>query len=156
MALSSAMHPPGGSPRTEVFRAWGERWLRQGATALLLVRSVLVPASYNVLIHPRHSDPARIAPTAAFHYPLDARVAGHAPPMDGCPPQGLGSGLAGPSGSARNPLAGARTGIWYLRPEAESVSAAARAPTRPTRTGPPMRMRSPAVTTAICHATGDP
>jgi RES domain-containing protein len=34
----------------------GDEWLRSGRTALLRVPSVLVPATFNVLLNPRHSE----------------------------------------------------------------------------------------------------
>jgi RES domain-containing protein len=68
--------PPDWSRRLRVTRARGDRWLRDGQTALLIVRSVLVPETYNVLINPRHPDAAGIARVATFPYPLDARLAG--------------------------------------------------------------------------------
>ena len=58
----------------EVTRAWGDRWLQEGRSALLLVRSVLVPESINMLINTRHPEAARIRRVAAFPYPLDARL----------------------------------------------------------------------------------
>ncbi len=45
-----------------------------GQGALLLVRSVLVPETRNVLINPRHADAAQIQRLAVFPYPLDARL----------------------------------------------------------------------------------
>ncbi len=74
--VPEAQLPPDWSRRTEVSRAWGDRWLRQGETALLFVRSVLVPETHNVLINPRHADAARIVLAAAFRYPLDQRISG--------------------------------------------------------------------------------
>jgi RES domain-containing protein len=62
--------------RIELTRAWGDRWLTQERSAVLLVRSVLVPETYNVLINPRHAEAARIARHADFPYPLDPRLFG--------------------------------------------------------------------------------
>ena len=56
-----------------VTRAWGDRWLREGSSAVLAVRSVLVPETYNLIINPRHSDAARIKRVESFPYPLDSR-----------------------------------------------------------------------------------
>jgi len=67
--------PPDWSRRIAVTRAWGDRWLEGGQSALLLVRSVLVPETYNVLINTRHAEAARIRRIAAFPYPLDSRLA---------------------------------------------------------------------------------
>ena len=60
--------------RTPVTRAWGDRWLREWQSAILLVRSVLVPETYNVLINPRHVDASQIQRLAVFPYPLDSRL----------------------------------------------------------------------------------
>lgn len=62
------------SRRITVTRAWGDRWLREGETAVLVVRSVLVPETYNVLVNPRHSDALRIKRLAVMPYPLDSRL----------------------------------------------------------------------------------
>ena len=76
--------PPDWSRRLRVTRAWGDRWLREGKTALLIVRSALVPETYNVLVNPRHPDAAHIACVAVFPYPLDVRLL----------PKGVGEGAA--------------------------------------------------------------
>ncbi len=72
--VDEAQLPPDWSRRIGVTRAWGDRWLRAGQGALLLVRSVLVPETRNVLINPRHADAAQIQRLAVFPYPLDARL----------------------------------------------------------------------------------
>ena len=59
-----------------VTRAWGDRWLRERESALLIVRSAVVPETYSVLINPRQPEAARIQRTAVLPYPLDARLAG--------------------------------------------------------------------------------
>jgi RES domain-containing protein len=64
--------PTDWSRRIAVTRAWGDRWLREGSAAVLAVRSVLVPETYNLLINPRHADAANIKRVASFRYPLDA------------------------------------------------------------------------------------
>jgi RES domain-containing protein len=66
--------PTDWSRRISVTRAWGDRWLRESNTALLVVRSVLVPETYNVVINPRHDDAARMRRLAVIPYPLDARL----------------------------------------------------------------------------------
>jgi RES domain-containing protein len=70
--------PPDWSRHLDLTRAWGDRWLREERSAALLVRSILVPETYNLLINPRHAEAARIAPLAAFPYPLDPRLFGPA------------------------------------------------------------------------------
>jgi RES domain-containing protein len=72
--VDEAQLPPDWSRRIGVTRAWGDRWLRAGQGALLLVRSVLVPETSNVLINPRHADAAKIQRLAVFPYPFDARL----------------------------------------------------------------------------------
>lgn len=72
--VDEAQLPTDWSRRSSVTRAWGDRWLRQGRTAVLSVRSVLVPETYNLMINPRHPDAARIRPLAIFPYPLDTRL----------------------------------------------------------------------------------
>jgi RES domain-containing protein len=66
--------PTDWSRRPGVTRAWGDRWLREGTTAILKVRSVLLPETYNLLINPRHPHAHRIVRVAVFPYPLDARL----------------------------------------------------------------------------------
>lgn len=56
-------------------RARGDRWLRDGATAVLLVRSVLVPGPQNVLINPQHVNAASIVYIAAFSMPARCKAA---------------------------------------------------------------------------------
>ena len=71
--------PADWSRRPELTRARGDRWLREARSAALLVRSVLVPETLNLLINPRHAEAARVAPLAAFPYPLDPRLFAPAP-----------------------------------------------------------------------------
>jgi RES domain-containing protein len=73
-SVDEAQLPTDWSRRITVTRAWGDRWLREGETAVLVVRSVLVPETYNVLINPRHADAARIKRLAVITYPLDSRL----------------------------------------------------------------------------------
>ena len=51
----------------------GDQWAATGATALLLVPSVIVPDEYNVLINPEHSDAAAIAATTTKRWIYDLR-----------------------------------------------------------------------------------
>ena len=73
--VNESQLPPDWSRRLAVTRAWGDRWLREGQSAILLVRSVLVPETYNILVNPRHADAARIRRVSVFPYPLDSRLA---------------------------------------------------------------------------------
>jgi RES domain-containing protein len=68
-SVHEAQLPTDWSRRITVTRAWGDRWLGEGETAVLVVRSVLVPETYNVLINSRHADAARIKRLAVMPYP---------------------------------------------------------------------------------------
>ena len=74
LEVNEAHLPPDWLRRSAVTRAWGDRWLGEGQQALLIVRSVLVPETYNILINPRHADSARIRRVATLPYPLDSRL----------------------------------------------------------------------------------
>jgi len=67
-SVDEAQLPTDWSRRITVTRAWGDRWLREGETAVLVVRSVLVPETYNVLINPRHEDAVGIKRLAVMPY----------------------------------------------------------------------------------------
>jgi RES domain-containing protein len=60
--------PAGSSARTA-----GDAWIASGASALLLVPSVIVPDEYNVLINPRHVDAAAIVATTLKRWIYDPR-----------------------------------------------------------------------------------
>jgi len=66
--------PTDWSSRVSVSRAWGDRWLREGHASVLMVRSVLVPETYNLIINPRHADATQIKRLTSFPYPLDPRL----------------------------------------------------------------------------------
>jgi RES domain-containing protein len=55
-------------------RRAGDEWLRAGRTALLRVPSVLVPATWNVLLNPLHPDCAQVRILRAHRHVLDARL----------------------------------------------------------------------------------
>jgi RES domain-containing protein len=59
-SVDESQLPADWSRRVSVTRAWGDRWLREGHAAVLTVRSVLVPETYNLIINPRHADATRI------------------------------------------------------------------------------------------------
>lgn len=73
-SVDEAQLPTDWSRRISVTRAWGDRWLREGRAAVLTVRSVLVPETYNIIVNPRHPDTARIRRVSSFPYPLDSRL----------------------------------------------------------------------------------
>jgi RES domain-containing protein len=72
--VPEAQLPPDWSRQASVTRGWGDRWLREGRSAMLFVRSALVPETYNVLINPAHADAMPIQRIAVFPYPLDRRL----------------------------------------------------------------------------------
>jgi RES domain-containing protein len=55
-------------------REIGSAWLRAGRTALLRIPSALVPATFNVMLNPLHSDAARLRIQSAVKYPFDPRI----------------------------------------------------------------------------------
>lgn len=72
--LDESHLPTDWSRRVSVTRAWGDRWLREAHAAVLMVRSVLLPETYNLVINPRHADATRIRRLTSFPYPLDSRL----------------------------------------------------------------------------------
>lgn len=68
------MLPDDWPARLEITRAWGDRWLREGLKPVLLVRSLLVPQTWNVLINPLHQDALRMTTLAQIRFPLDTRL----------------------------------------------------------------------------------
>jgi RES domain-containing protein len=52
----------------------GDEWLRAGRTAMLRVPSVIVPATWNVLINPRHPASAQIRVARVHHHSIDRRL----------------------------------------------------------------------------------
>lgn len=55
-------------------RRAGDQWLQSSRTALLRVPSVIVPATWNVLINPRHPDSAQIRVIRTLSPGLDPRL----------------------------------------------------------------------------------
>jgi len=55
-------------------RAIGSEWLRSMRSALLRVPSVIVPATYNVLLNPAHLQAKQLAITSMLEYPFDIRL----------------------------------------------------------------------------------
>jgi RES domain-containing protein len=66
--------PQDWSEDLEATRAIGSEWLRSMRSALLRVPSVLVPATFNVLLNPAHLDAKQIAITNVLEYPFDLRL----------------------------------------------------------------------------------
>lgn len=77
LRVDEGQAPPDWVTRTDPTRAWVDRWLREASTAVLLVRSVLVPETYDALINPRHTDATQTRLLSALAYPLDARLFAH-------------------------------------------------------------------------------
>lgn len=68
--------PPGGwdaIPAGVSSRSAGDAWIASGASALLLVPSVIVPDEHNVLINPAHADASRIAAVTLKRWIYDPR-----------------------------------------------------------------------------------
>ncbi len=55
-------------------RAFGDQWLQEARTAVLLTPSVLSPAERNVVINPRHRAFSKIKAGAEREMALDARL----------------------------------------------------------------------------------
>ena len=60
------------SGRTSI--EFGTNWIRSGASALLVVPSVIVPEELNVLINPQHPDSARITATKIRKWIYDPQL----------------------------------------------------------------------------------
>jgi RES domain-containing protein len=55
-------------------RRAGDRWLRSGRTALLRVPSVIVPATWNVLLNPLHPESAQVRVLRVHSHAIDPRL----------------------------------------------------------------------------------
>ena len=55
-------------------RRAGDDWLQSGRTALLRVPSVIVPATWNILINPRHSESGQIRTIRHHSHAIDLRL----------------------------------------------------------------------------------
>lgn len=58
----------------EATRRAGDEWLRSGRTALFRVPSVIVPATWNVLMNPRHLESAQARIVRVHSYAIDPRL----------------------------------------------------------------------------------
>jgi RES domain-containing protein len=68
--------PAGWADRAAVTRDLGDRWLRDGQTALLRVPSAIVPVAWNWLLNPAHADAAQARIAEIIHAPFDRRLLG--------------------------------------------------------------------------------
>jgi RES domain-containing protein len=68
--------PSGWQHEISKTRAVGDAWLRDTATPLLEVPSVIVPKTANYLLNPRHPKAHDVRITSVIRYPLDLRFAG--------------------------------------------------------------------------------
>jgi RES domain-containing protein len=55
-------------------RRAGDRWLQSSRTALVRVPSAIVPATWNVLINPRHPESAQVRIVRTHSHGLDPRL----------------------------------------------------------------------------------
>jgi len=55
-------------------RQAGDRWLQSGRNALLRVPSTIVPATWNILINPRHPDSVQVRVVRTHSHGLDPRL----------------------------------------------------------------------------------
>ena len=58
----------------EATRSAGDEWLRSGRTAWFRVPSVIVPATWNVLMNPRHPESAQARIVRVHSYGIDPRL----------------------------------------------------------------------------------
>lgn len=76
-AATIATNPPVGwdaLPAGRVSLDLGEAWAGEGATALLIVPSIMVPEETNILINPAHADAARIRASKLRKFVYDGRL----------------------------------------------------------------------------------
>lgn len=59
---------------TETARAFGDKWLASGRSAILRVPSVIVPEEWNVLINPHHPHAQHIQVESQRPFQFDARL----------------------------------------------------------------------------------
>jgi RES domain-containing protein len=65
---------PGWQNNLGMTQRLGDEWLRSGRTALLRVPSVIVPATWNVLVNPRHPESTHIRIARVHDQPIDPRL----------------------------------------------------------------------------------
>lgn len=62
------------TPAPPELAAFGDRWAAEQRSAILFVRSVIIPSEMNVIVNPGHPDAARIAYAAPEPFGYDPRV----------------------------------------------------------------------------------
>ncbi|MFY3745248.1 RES family NAD+ phosphorylase [Anaeromyxobacter sp. Red801] len=62
------------SPAPAALATFGDRWIAERRTAILLVRSAVIPSERNVLLNPAHRDAARVAYGAPEPFSFDPRL----------------------------------------------------------------------------------
>ncbi len=62
-------------PAAPSIKAIGDRWVKQGKSAVLKVPSVVIPEEYNYLLSPHHPDFAKITIGSTINYRFDPRLA---------------------------------------------------------------------------------
>jgi RES domain-containing protein len=62
------------APPPTVLVKFGDRWIAESRTSILLVRSAVIPGEMNVLLNPAHPDAARILFDAPEPFAYDARL----------------------------------------------------------------------------------
>ena len=72
--LDTAALPPSWRTDLAATRRAGDEWLQSGRAALLRVPSVIVPATWNVLINPRHPESAQLRIVRAHSHGRDPRL----------------------------------------------------------------------------------
>ncbi|MBS0454186.1 MAG: RES domain-containing protein [Proteobacteria bacterium] len=63
-------------PESKASLDFGDAWLASGASALLVVPSVVVPEEFNVLINPSHPDAKLISAAKQRKFLYDQRLLG--------------------------------------------------------------------------------
>ena len=66
--------PPDWLENVDATRTIGSEWLRSMRSALLRIPSVIVPATYNVLLNPGHPQTRQIEITRILEFPFDPRL----------------------------------------------------------------------------------
>jgi RES domain-containing protein len=69
--LAAGAWRKGWEKRVAITRAYGDKWLKDGRTAVLQVPSVVVPETWNVLINPVHAESEGVRVQRMFRQGLD-------------------------------------------------------------------------------------